>query len=257
VAFLWRNLIGLGALAARKWWINGALLFIILTRWLISRPAHDPLLIGFTIVTSILAGYGFLLSPVFVRRPSQRLIEEIDVIKAYPLRGWEIILGEMLAPMVLISCFEWLLFVALATIALHDLPQLGNLPIAIAVGAAQVVPFLEGILFSINFAGVLLLPAWTYQLSAKDQSSGGIDKMGQRLIFTAGYLLVALVSLIPAALMGGGVFFAFKLLLDQTSLGAVLAGTAAGLTLAGEFAAILWWLGEHYENFDVSAELPR
>jgi hypothetical protein len=65
------------------------------------------------------------------------------------------------------------------------------------------------------------------------------------------------VSLIPAAAIGGGVFFGFKLLLDQTALGAVLAGTAAGLTLAGEFAAILWWLGERYEAFDVSAELPR
>ena len=257
VAFLWRNLIGLGALAARKWWINGAFLLIIITRWLISRPAHDGLLIGFTIVMGITAGYGFLLSPVFVRRPSQRLIEEIDVIKAYPLRGWEIILGEMLAPLVLVSCLEWILFVAFTMIALHDLPRLNHLPIAVAIGAAQVVPFLEGILFSINFAGVLLLPAWTYQVSAKDQSGGGIDKMGQRLIFTAGYLLTAIVALIPAALIGLGVFGGFKLLLDETSLGAVFAGTAAALTLAGEFAAILWWLGERYETFDVSAELPR
>jgi hypothetical protein len=257
VAFFWRNLIALGPFALPKWWILGAAIVIAVTRWLIGHPEYAPFLTVMTMLMSILAGYGFLLSPVFVRRPSQRLIEEIDVIKAYPLRGWEIILGEMLAPMALISCFEWIAFTVLVLIAQHRLPQLSGLPIAAAIGAAQIVPFLVGVLFSLNFAGVLVLPAWTYQPAQNNASGGGVDKLGQRLIFTAGYLLVAVVSLIPAAGIGAAVFFSFKLLLDQTALGAVLAGTAAALTLAGEFAAILWWLGERYENFDVSAELPR
>jgi len=256
IAFFWRNLIGLGPLAFPKWWIVGAALAIMLTRWLLATPEYKPFVTALTGLALMLAAYGFLLSPVFVRRPSQRLIEEIDVIKAYPLRGWEIILGEMLSPIALIACFEWLLFTVLVLIARHRMPEQHGLPIAIAIGAAQIVPFLAGVLFSLNFAAVLILPAWTYQTSVNTASGGGIDKMGQRLIFAVGYFLVAIVSLIPAAAVAAGVLFGFKLL-DQTSLGAILAGTAAALTLVGELAAILSWLGERYENFDVSAELPR
>jgi hypothetical protein len=31
----------------------------------------------------------------------------------------------------------------------------------------------------------------------------------------------------------------------------------ASAVLVGEFALVIWWLGHRYEQFDLSAELPR
>jgi predicted LPLAT superfamily acyltransferase len=86
--------------------------------------------------------------------------------------------------------------------------------------------------------------------------SGGIEVMGQRMIFGGAYLLMTVVALAPAAVLG---LLAFLLgrWLGNFEVAAALAALFGGATLAVEMMTIVWWLGERVERFDLSLESPR
>ena len=97
----------------------------------------------------------------------------------------------------------------------------------------------------------LVFPAW---FQATRQRGGGIDLMGQRVIFGLGQLLTMLLALLPAVLVAGVVIF-----ITQWLIGLPAAVLIAALTviviLAGEIWCGLWWLGGRFEKLDLSAEL--
>jgi hypothetical protein len=102
-------------------------------------------------------------------------------------------------------------------------------------------------------AATLLFPAWA---PPGQRHGGGFEVMGQRLILLAGQMLVFLVAALPAAIVGGfGFVFGRMLLGDPVAV--LLATGLAIVPLAGEAAVVVWWLGERFEAFDLSAELPR
>ena len=88
----------------------------------------------------------------------------------------------------------------------------------------------------------------------RNRSERGIELLGQRLIFIAGQLLVVLLALLPAALGAAAMIFATQWLIGLVAAVALAAaGTLA--ILVGEVAVGLWWLGQRFEHFDLSAEL--
>jgi hypothetical protein len=44
---------------------------------------------------------------------------------------------------------------------------------------------------------------------------------------------------------------------DQLALAISLGSITAGAVLVGEFTLATWWLGQRFEHFDLSTELPR
>jgi hypothetical protein len=123
-----------------------------------------------------------------------------------------------------------------------------------AVSAALLMLPLVGLLFALNFAGVLYFPAW---LSLSTQHGAGIEKVGQRLIFFVGYLVVLIGALLPAAGFGAIPFLLVWLYSDQLALAIALGSIGACAVLFGEFAFAVWWLGRRFERFDLSVEMPR
>ena len=109
-------------------------------------------------------------------------------------------------------------------------------------------------MFAIPFAATLYFPAW---MGTGSQRGGGIEMMGQRLIFFAGYVVVLIVTLVPAAAVGAVPFVVLQLLTGSLPLAVLAAGLTAIAALVGEFALVIGWLGHRYEQFDLSAELPR
>jgi uncharacterized membrane protein len=81
--------------------------------------------------------------------------------------------------------------------------------------------------------------------------------MGQRLIFFAGYVVVLIVALLPAAMVGAVPFIVLQLLTNNLPVAVLATGVTASAVLVGEFALVIWWLGHRYEKFDLSVELPR
>ena len=93
-------------------------------------------------------------------------------------------------------------------------------------------------------------------MSAVGRAGGGLDAMGQRMIFAGGYLVVLAAALLPAALVAAMPYL-IVLWMTGSQVAALAAGTvAASLILMGELATVVWWLGGRYERFDLSAEAP-
>jgi hypothetical protein len=213
------------------------------------------------IVTVILTGYSLLLGPAILRQDLRQDLANADILKMYPLRGWQVVLGELLAPAAILTGVQWCL-VLLAISMFSRFPEDHPIPlsarVSFGVGVAIVAPMVNLISLVIPNASVLLFPAW---LQTGRQHAGGIEVMGQRLIFMLGSVLVFGFALLPAAVLSGLVFFLAKVFFDamiEAPVGPMLAVPLAALAgaamLAGEVALAVWWLGRLFENFDLSAE---
>ena len=103
----------------------------------------------------------------------------------------------------------------------------------------------------VPFAGMLLFPAW---IVAPGSGGRGIEVMGQRLVFTLGYLLTVLLAAIPAALLGG-IGFLLGNWIGGLAVAMPAAAIGAGAVFAFELACALRLLGRRIDRFDLSQEL--
>jgi hypothetical protein len=250
VAMLWRNLIALGTTRLRAY---AAIPLVILAgeAWVAHDPQFHALLKVFFVLGLGLGGWLLVVGPMFVQRSLHRVLAYMDTLKASPLPGWQLALGELLAPMLVLAAAEWLLLaMALFAVLLggvHAVPA--GTAVAGAIGAALLVPPLCGLLLCLPFAGVLLFPAWV----GRPRGGGGVEVMGQRLIFFGGYVLVLAVSLLPAAIVGGIVAGAVYWAAGPLAALPVF-GVVGAAVLAGELMIAVRWLGRRIERYDLSQE---
>jgi ABC-2 type transport system permease protein len=180
------------------------------------------------------------------------------MLKGYPLRGWQLILGELLAPVAILSGITWL-FLLMAALAGSSLPEfLGKtIPagavVTLAGCAALVAPALLALQLIVVNAATLVFPAW-FQPPRVGHEGGGIEVMGQRLIFVVGNLLALVLALLPAAILGGSLVFILHHFIGVVAA-SILATLAVLAVLVGEVWCGIWLLGERFEKFDLSAEL--
>jgi hypothetical protein len=257
IAFLWKGLIAAGPFWRLRSFLLSLALVIAGTLWLGADPSRRGLL---TIVGSgagMLAVWSLLAGPMFMQRGLRRTFEYLDVLKASPVRGWEIALGELLSPMAMMAFAQWLLLLTFAmSFAPHasaDGVASGPNIIAGAIGAALLTVPLCGVMLCLPFAGMLVFPAWALTAGGRD---AGVEVVGQRMIFFGAYLLTMAIALLPAALVGGLVFFLFQLFASMAA-SVLVAALCAAIVLAVELAGAVWWLGERIDGIDVALELRQ
>jgi hypothetical protein len=130
-----------------------------------------------------------------------------DILKTYPLRGWQIVLGEVLTPVAIVTVLFWLMLLAAA---LTFQPQRMEWLTGVRVGAAIVcialfAPLLCALQVLVMNAAVLLFPAW---MQTGPGRASGIDVLGQRILFVAGLVFVVMAALLPAAIAAVAAFLA-------------------------------------------------
>jgi hypothetical protein len=252
VGLLWKNLISAGQMFTLRLWIQLAALAIVLSIGVRSAPGMSGVMPMVGMMAGMFIVWSLLFGPQILRQDLRQDLPLADILKAYPLRGWQLVLGELLAPAAILTGVQWFLLIITAGFAspakmFHFDPAIF---LGIALGVAIMAPMLNLIQLQIPNAAVLLFPAW-FQ-AAKD-SPRGIEATGQRLIFFLGQLLALVAALIPAALAFLVVFFVLKLFLG---VGVVipLASVVAAMVLTGEAIVGLMLLGRLFERFDLSAE---
>lgn len=250
VAVLWRNLIALGATRLRTF-VAIPLVVLAGEAWIARDPALRPLLKLFFGLGLGAAAWLLVVGPMIAQRMLQRVLDHMDLLKAAPLPGWQLALGELLAPMLLLSLAEWtMLAMALLAVLLGGVPSVpAGAAVAAAIGAAPLVPPLCGLLLCLPFAGVLLFPGWI----GRPRGGGGVEVMGQRLIFFGAYALVLVVSLLPAVLVGGLVATPAWWIAGP-ALGLPVFGLVGAVVLAAELTMAVRWLGRRIERYDLSLE---
>jgi hypothetical protein len=254
VAFLWRGLLVAGPVFRPRYALLALVLALAGTQWLAHSPTWHPLLRFVAILAAMLSGWLLVIGPMLVQRGLRETLEQLDIFKAGPLRGWQIALGQLLTPVALISVAQWLfLLVAARGFAAGDVSLVGG-PANLwagALAAALVAPALCALMLCLPFAGLLFFPAWT---TATGGRGGGFEVIGQRMLFMGGYLVALVAALFPVAVIAGG-GFALAWWLGAPLAAIVLAALLALAVLGVELALAVLWLGRRIDRFDVSQEL--
>jgi ABC-2 type transport system permease protein len=255
--FLWKNLIGAGQAFTLRFWLR--ILVIAVVVGLVS--AGNTRTMNYAMFAGSMAfmflAMSFLIGPQLVRQDFRQDLVMADVLKTYPLEGWQVALGELLAPAVILTCLQWLLIAlclstsaALGSKQLFDLEAGLGLRSVFAVAVAVIAPGLNFVTLQIPNAAVLLFPGWFQSGPSAPQ---GIEATGQRLIFALGQLVVFLIALLPAAAVFAVVYFAINYFAG-IYLAVPLAALGAAIILGGEAGLGIFWLGKAFEKFDVAAE---
>jgi hypothetical protein len=256
-AFLWKSLIAAGPAYYPKYWFMAGGVLVGGVYWLLRDPSYGPVAKAVGIFLCVISVYGLLFGPVIARRGLALMLERIDLLKGYPLRGWQVVLGELMCPVVILCTFEWVVLGLLGAVLLLSAQGDKVAPVLLGTGlvsAGLLVMPLAALLFALNYAGALYFPAW---LSASTQHGAGIEKVGQRLIFFVGYLVVLVVALLPSLLFGAIPYILIQWIWHKLALAIGLGSVTVFVVLLGELALVIWWLGRRFERFDLSAELPR
>jgi ABC-2 type transport system permease protein len=252
VALLWKNLISAGQAFSLRIWISLAV--SVLCALVVFGPSSGGggLRPALGMIAAMLMFWSLLIGPQLLRQDFRQDLPLADVLKTYPVRGWQIALGELLAPAAVLTGIQWILLIMILGLFSQSRPAGLSWPhwLGLGFGAALVIPMLNLILLQIPNAAALAFPAWF--LSAKGGGQG-IEATGQRLIFVLGQLLAFIVALIPAVALFAGIFFLVKMLLG-TAVAIPLASIAAAIVLAAEASLGILLLGWLFDRFDVSAE---
>ena len=190
-----------------------------------------------------------LMGPVLVRDDLRSDLLQIDLLKTYPVSGWRMVLGQVLAPAAVIAAFQWVLILVAALI----MPGQGRFlsspaqRMELALTAAFLLPCFSLMGVLIHNAAALLWPGWV-ELGKMNRQ--GVEAIGQRIITMLGAMIALVLSLVPAGIVFAAVFLSGSWLIGMAIL--PVAALAAALALLAESAFAIAWLGRLYDRFDPS-----
>lgn len=254
IAFLWKNLLSTSSVFRPRTALIAVAVVFFGSTWLVSQPDLVWARTFAAMAFAMLLGVAALFGPMVARQDLRSDLANADILKTYPMRGWQIVLGELLTPLVILSVLVWICVLAeyrlLFSDQLHWLaPSLHGVT---AVGLAILAPPFLAIQLLVPNTAAVLFPAWVETTGSRAER--GVEVMGQRIIFMAGSVLTTLLAMLPAVVVGSLVF---GIALWAVSVpAAIVLGSVAG---AGILSAEAWWvvrwLGTRFERFDISAEL--
>lgn len=253
MALLWKNLIAAGQFFTLRLWLALVWIVVLAAFGATSIAADSGVLTAISFFCVMLIGMSLLFGPHMVRQDFRQDLAVADILKMYPMRGWQVALGELLAPAAILTGIQWCLIGLTIGFFSHG-PNNTEIPVttrlAVGMGAALVLPMLNLISLLIPNLAVLVFPGWFQP--GKD-SPQGIEATGQRLIAVLGQLLVFCVALIPAALGFLAIFLSLKYVLGWVAA-VPLASAAGAVVLAIEGGLGLLLLGRLFERLDLSSE---
>ena len=250
VAFLWKNLLAMGRMFRPEAGLAAAGVVAAACLWLVSAELRGGQ--AFVAVAAIVfLAIVVFVGPQFARQDLRSDLKNADMLKTYPLDGAQIVFGEMLAPIAVLSVIAWLALLALTFVApLPAIPIYVRAPAALAI--AVCVPFFCALQLVIQNGIALLFPAWVQSVS--NPGEHGLDVLGQRLLFVAGQIVLLAVGMLPVSVAAVVTFFAVNWL-----AGPIPAGLAAWVVVVAVLGVETWagvrWLGERFARFDLSSEL--
>jgi hypothetical protein len=256
LAFLWKNLLSTAAYLRPRNAFIAAALIVGSCLWFGDSGFFHVLRPMLGIAAAAIAGYTLVLGPLLARQDFRSDLANTDILKTYPLRGWQVMAGEMLAPAAILTGIVWLMLLAAAMLfperasrTLVITPAL-RVELSLALGLMAPLVCMAQLVF-LNAAAVVF-PAW--QAAMGGQAQQGIDVMGQRMLFVVGQVLGLLVMLLPVALLGGAGFVAARWIAGPL-VGGVVGVLLSAVVMVVELGLAIAWLGGRFEQLDLSKEL--
>jgi hypothetical protein len=254
IAFLWKNLLSTSAILRPRGMLIFVAIVVALSLWIANHPSLAVLRVMAVPIASAFAVMLLILGPQLARQDLRSDLMNSDILKTYPLKGWQIVLGELLTPIVILSMLTWLLLIVVALTFPDGGPTwlTPTLRTAALIGIGVLIPPFCAIQLLVPNAFTVIFPAWVQTVGNRREH--GLEVLGQRIIFFAGQMLIIGLALVPAAIGAGIVFVVIQFLFGPL-VGLALGVAAAFALLALEAWAGIDWLGQRFERFDLSAEL--
>jgi ABC-2 type transport system permease protein len=255
VALGWKNLIAAGAGFRGTGWVLGLAIAVPTVIFVAGAGQGRMWPAVVASMAFVLLAIAVLFGPGAMRFDFRLdLLSAGDALKALPLPGWQVVLGELLAPWGMLTLFQW----AFVGLAFGLLPEESRMVgsewwhrAVLGVAAALLAPALTSVGLCLQNAAALLFPAWV--LVPRDRPRGGFEGMGQQIVVFVGQTLVFLGVLVPAALAGGATFALLAWGLGPWAALLPAAAVAAGLLLAEAALGVLL-LGRCWDRLDLSKE---
>lgn len=250
LAILWKNLISAGAVFSGR---TG----FFLVAWLVVMGVSfgSTQSQGFAGILVAVAGMALVLltmmgSQIF-RNDFRQDFNSIDWLRQFPLPGWQIALGELLAPALMLTVIQWLLVLFLLALSVTtDLRTPWDMAqrVSLAACIALLAPAYNLVTLLVPNLATVVFPAW---FQSGREGPGGLEVMGQRLLFTFGTLLAVVISLVPAGVAFGVVWFVLQLVVSPW-LAAPFGSLAGALVLLAEASLGIAWLGRLFDKIDIT-----
>jgi len=252
VALLWKNLTAARRMAGPEVVLVLALLGLAVPLG-VAVLAPDALTETRQVMAGLYLSFAGMLTvfgPVSMRSDLRLDLPKLDLLRALPLTGRQVVAAEVLAPGLLLAAMQLgLLLLAVGMVVGTPGNWGAELWVAGGLGLAPLLPALAiGGVFVQN-AAVVLFPAW---LPAEGERARGIEALGQRLLTLAGAVVVLMGGLLPAAIVASLVGFALYGWLGVWAL--PCAGLTAAAGLAVEVSLGVMALGRAFDRMDVSSE---
>jgi hypothetical protein len=248
-AILWKNVLG----TLREIRPRTIVLIVVMCAAMAVATGNDGLHRSelFAVLAGSLGMLAVVGGPFAVRFDFRRDLELVELLKVYPMRGRQVVAGEIAAPIILLTVFAWgaLITAFFATLTNPGLPPMAvRLPLGAAI--AVTIPAVLLVLVLVQNAAVLLLPAW---MATGQQRTAGLEAMGQRIVVMIGTMFALVVALVPASIVGGGAFLLAGVAGLSTSLATAAGAVLGSATVVAEGAVAVYLLGGVFERFDPSA----
>ncbi len=193
------------------------------------------------------AGFAVLLGPQIVRTDLRADLGHLELLKTWPLKAAAVIRGEMLWPACLVTLVAWFALVCAMMFSAAAFPQV-TLAWRASTSAAAVLlaPALVSAQYAVHNIATVLFPAW---VPIGNQRSRGLDAMGQRLILFGGVVVSLAAMVLPGALVGAVIVFAFRRFIGAAAL--VPAAAVCGVIVLVEVLMATEAIAPMYERMDL------
>ncbi len=258
VAFMWKSLLKSGGRRIISRW---AFLFAGLAAgaWMLGEAGElSQTLLIIAFVIGIGCYITLLISFVMIGQHAASQLRQgiaaMDLLKTYPIPGWQIALGELIGPVTLGTLMQWSALgtgVLLLRVKGPDLAGMPDLVFYAAAGLALVLPIFNLSCAILPCAGALLFPGW---FRPQENTAPGLENTGLRLVLGIVQLLAIVAALLPVALFAAVAWYAVGKFTDVAEWRALAAGCTGFVLLTMEAALGIAWLGSLYDKFDVSEE---
>ena len=249
VAVAWKNTLALARTGGIRTAVSIVALITLISLGLssVSREGRTG---GMALLPiGIVVGMTLFMGPRVLRNDLRQDLLALPLLKTYPLSGFEIVVGELASPTLVLTAVQTAMLVVGAFIVPPEMrAQLGG---AQGLGVIVIAPVLfvamNAATIAIQNGAALMFPSWV-RLGA---DSGGVEALGQNLLVTIGSMLALVIVLLPPAIEVSVVYFLAKPLLHEYTA-AVATLLAAGVLFA-EVAWLVSRLGRTFEKTEPSA----
>jgi putative ABC exporter len=228
---------------------------VIIVAWVASLGEAAGTGLQVLAMLSLMVGaMAVVFGPYGLRNDLRSDLQLWDLLKSYPLRGADLVAGEALGPVTVLTAIAWASFTTGFFVSLgFEVPGLSvSERVAALLAAGIAAPALLCVTTLIQNAAVLFFPAW---ITIGPARAAGVEMIGQRLVTMVGSQVLLVVALIPALVMAS-VAIAIGGLAGVTGVWLAVPGAVAvAVTLAFEARLAVVWLGRVFERSDPAAEI--